>query len=87
VLAANTPLDAFRRWFRTLADYVRVNRLGEALYSAPVQDAINKTYGPVVAAVGQLVSQKPAGGLVDAMSLVGEPVRRRGVMDHLPGRR
>ena len=26
VLAANTPLDAFRRWFRTLADYVRVKR-------------------------------------------------------------
>jgi AcrR family transcriptional regulator len=56
VLAANAPLDAFRRWFRTLADYVRVKHgLGEALYSAAVQDAINKTYGPVVAAVGQLV--------------------------------
>jgi AcrR family transcriptional regulator len=56
VLAANAPLDAFRRWFGTLADYVRVKHgLGEALYSAPVQDVINKTYGPVVAAVGQLV--------------------------------
>jgi hypothetical protein len=87
VLAANTPLDAFRRWFRTLADYVRVNRLGEALYSAPVQDAINKTYGPVVAAVGQLVSQKPAGGLVDAMSLVGDRCGEVVVMDHKPARR
>jgi AcrR family transcriptional regulator len=57
VLAANAPLDAFRRWFRTLADYVRVKHgLGEALYSAAAQDAINKTYGPVVAAVGQLVA-------------------------------
>jgi Transcriptional regulator SbtR-like, C-terminal domain len=56
VLATNAPLDAFRRWFRTLADYVRVKRgLGEALYSAAVQDAINTTYAPVVAAVRQLV--------------------------------
>ena len=63
VLAANTPLDAFRRWFRTLADYVRVKRgLGEALYSAAVQDAINKAYGPVVAAVGQLVDACIANG-------------------------
>jgi AcrR family transcriptional regulator len=63
VLAANAPLDAFRRWFRTLADYVRVKRgLGEALYSAAVQDVINKTYGPVVAAVGQLVDACIADG-------------------------
>ena len=63
VLAANAPLDAFRRWFRTLADYVRVKRgLGEALYPAAVQDAINTTYGPVVAAVGQLVDACTAEG-------------------------
>jgi AcrR family transcriptional regulator len=63
VLAANTPLDSFRRWFRTLADYVRVKRaLGEALYSAAVQDAINKAYGPVLAAVGQLVDACIADG-------------------------
>ena len=89
VLAANTPLDAFRRWLGTLADYVRVkHRLGEALYSAPVQDAINKTYGPVVAAVGQARlaearrgpsrCHEPGSG-----SRCGEVV----VMDHKPARR
>ena len=63
VLAANAPLDAFRRWFRTLADYVRVKHgLGEALHSAAVQDVINKTYEPVVAAVGQLVDACIADG-------------------------
>src|ERR1700747_810634 len=63
MLAANAPLDAFHRWFRTLADYVRVKHgLGEALYSAAVQDAISKTYGPVVAAVGQLVDACIADG-------------------------
>jgi AcrR family transcriptional regulator len=63
VLAANAPLDAFRRWFRTLADLVRVKHgLGEALYSAAVQDVINKTYEPVVAAVGQLVDACIADG-------------------------
>jgi hypothetical protein len=61
--AASGALDAFRRWFRTLADYVRVKHgLGEALYSAAVQDAINKTYGPVVAAVAQLVDACIADG-------------------------
>jgi AcrR family transcriptional regulator len=67
VLAANAPLDAFRRWFRTLADYVRVKHgLGEALYSAAVQDAINKTYEPIVAAVGQLVDACIADGSMRA---------------------
>lgn len=56
VLAKNAPLQAFRVWFHTLADYVRLKHgLGEALRSAAVQDAINETYKPVVTAVGQLV--------------------------------
>jgi AcrR family transcriptional regulator len=55
-LANNAPLDAFRTWFQTLADYVRVKHgLGEALHSAAVQNAINETYKPVVTAVGQLI--------------------------------
>jgi hypothetical protein len=63
VLANNAPLDAFRVWFHTLADYVRVKHgLGEALRSAAVQDAINETYKPVVTAVGRLINACVADG-------------------------
>jgi AcrR family transcriptional regulator len=56
VLATHPPLDAFRTWFHTLADYIRVKHgLGEALHSAAIQDAINETYAPVVSAVGELL--------------------------------
>jgi AcrR family transcriptional regulator len=56
VLAIHPPLDAFRSWFHTLAEYVRVKHgLGEALHSAAIKDAINETYAPVVTAVGKLI--------------------------------
>jgi AcrR family transcriptional regulator len=67
VLATNPPLDAFRVWFHTLADYVRVKHgLGEALHSAAVRDAINDTYKPVVTAVGQLIDACVADGSMRA---------------------
>jgi AcrR family transcriptional regulator len=56
VLAIHPPLDAFRAWFHTLAEYVRVKHgLGEALHSAAIKDAINETYAPVLTAVGKLI--------------------------------
>jgi AcrR family transcriptional regulator len=63
LLSAQAPLDALRVWFHTLADYIRVKHgLGEALHNAAVQDAINETYAPVVAAVGQLIDACVADG-------------------------
>lgn len=65
VLAAHAPLDAFRVWFRTLADYVRLKHgLGEALHTAAVQDVVNETYAPVTAAVGVLLQACVADGSV-----------------------
>jgi AcrR family transcriptional regulator len=56
VLARHAPANAFRVWFRTLADYVKVKHgLGEALHSAAAQAAINATYAPVVSAVAALL--------------------------------
>jgi AcrR family transcriptional regulator len=56
VLAENPPLDAFRQWFRTLADYVRLKHgLGEALHTAAVQEVVNEVYAPVTDAVDQLL--------------------------------
>jgi AcrR family transcriptional regulator len=56
VLASRAPLDAFRTWCYTLADYVRLKHgLGEALHTAAAQDAVNETYAPVTAAIGVLL--------------------------------
>ena len=63
LLRTHAPLDAFRVWFHTLADYIRVKHgLGEALHNAAVQDAINETYAPVVTAVGRLIDACAADG-------------------------
>jgi Bacterial regulatory proteins, tetR family len=57
VLAEHAPLDAFRVWFRTLADFVQLKRgLGEALQSPVLQEVISTTYAPVVSAVGELIA-------------------------------
>src|SRR6202046_3340580 len=63
VLAEHAPLDAFRVWFRTLADFVRLKRgLGEALQSPVLQEVISTTYAPVVSAVGELIAACTADG-------------------------
>jgi AcrR family transcriptional regulator len=57
VLAAHSPLEAFTTWFETLAAYIRVKHgLGEALHAAAIQNAIDETYAPVVAAVSRLLN-------------------------------
>ena len=63
VLAEHRPLDGFRIWFLSLADYVRARHgLGDALYTAAAQDVINETYAPVIAAVTVLLQACAAGG-------------------------
>jgi AcrR family transcriptional regulator len=63
VLARHEPVDAFRVWFRTLADYVKVKHgLGEALHTAAAKDAINATYAPVASAVAALLEACAADG-------------------------
>jgi AcrR family transcriptional regulator len=63
LLQAHPPLDAFRLWFQKLADYVRLKHgLGDALHSAAIQEAIDETYAPVVAAVGRLLDACIADG-------------------------
>lgn len=65
VLARFAPLDAFVTWFETLAAYIRVKHgLGEALHNAAVQNAIDETYAPVVAAVARLLDACVADGAV-----------------------
>jgi AcrR family transcriptional regulator len=65
LLATRPPLDAFVTWFETLADYIRVKHgLGEALHSAAIQNAINETYAPVIAAIGKLLAACVADGTV-----------------------
>ncbi len=64
-LAAHAPLDAFVSWFETLAHYIRLKHgLGEALHNAAIQDAINETYVPVLAAITKLLDACVAEGSV-----------------------
>ncbi len=63
VLADHAPLDAFRVWFRRLADFVQLKRgLGQALQDPAVQEEINSSYARVVSAVGELVAACAADG-------------------------
>ena len=63
VLAEHTPLDAFRAWFRTLADFVQLKRgLGETLQSPAVQEQASSAYAPVVSAVSELITACTADG-------------------------
>jgi AcrR family transcriptional regulator len=67
VIAAHSPLDSFRIWFGTLADYIRVKHgLGDALYTAAAKDTINETYAPVLAAVRMLLDGCAADGSLRA---------------------
>ena len=93
-IADHEPLDAFRIWFRRLAAFNRVKKgLGEALHTAAMQDAINETYAPIMAAVATLVdacidagSMRPGVDPVDVMLLmscmwrveVGQPGAEQG---------
>ncbi len=64
-LATARPVDAFVHWFETLARYVRLKHgLGDALHNAALQNAINETYAPVVAAVAKLLEACLADGSV-----------------------
>jgi len=63
LLAEHTPLNAFRAWFRTLADFVQLKQgLGEALQSPVVQEEVTSAYAPVVSAVGELITSCAADG-------------------------
>jgi AcrR family transcriptional regulator len=65
VLAQHSPVEAFAVWFETLAAYVRIKHgLGEALHNAAIQNAIDETYSPVVAAVSRLLDACVADGTV-----------------------
>ena len=85
VLAERRPLDALRVWFLRLAEYVRLKHgLGEALHTAAAQDVVNDTYGPVTAAVGQLLNAAEQTGQVrpgfdpaDVLLLMGFLLARR----------
>jgi AcrR family transcriptional regulator len=63
ILTEHAPLDAFRVWFRTLADFVQLKRgLGDALQTPVLQEVISTTYAPVVSAVGELIAACAADG-------------------------
>lgn len=79
VLAAHAPLDAFRIWFQTLAEYVRLKHgLGDALNTAAARNIVAETYAPVTSAVAALLhacerdgSVRPGLDPADVLLLMG----------------
>jgi AcrR family transcriptional regulator len=67
VLAEHAPLEAFRVWFRTLADFVQLKRgLGDALRAPVLREVVDGAYAPVVSAVGELIAACAADGSMRA---------------------
>lgn len=57
MLAEHAPLDAFRLWFEEFAGYVKLKHgLGAAFTAAAIQDVVNATCAPVIAAVRVLIA-------------------------------
>jgi len=84
-LATLTPRQAFERWFEDLAGYIRVKHgLGEALHTAAAQEAINETYEPVTAAIGQLLRAAERSGEVRAGLDPGDVLLLMGFLWRIP---
>jgi AcrR family transcriptional regulator len=65
LLATYPPLLALRLWFERLAAYVRIKHgLGDALHAATAKDIVSETYGPVTAAIGELLQACEAAGSI-----------------------
>jgi AcrR family transcriptional regulator len=66
-LSTQEPLDAFRDWARRLAASVRTKHgLGDAISAPESQALIERTTGPVVAAIGRLLDAAAARGDIRA---------------------
>ncbi|MCX5512867.1 TetR family transcriptional regulator [Kaistia algarum] len=85
LLAAGPAIEAFRSWFSTLADYIRIKHgLGEALHSPAAQEAIRSTYAPVIAAIDQLIAACVAEGSMRAGVRGGDILILMGFLWRLP---
>jgi AcrR family transcriptional regulator len=67
LLATMTPLEALRSWTTDLVGYMRIKHgLGDALSPGARQSVSEKTYGPVVAAITQILDAGKADGTIRA---------------------
>jgi AcrR family transcriptional regulator len=63
LLANHPPVDALRIWFESLSKAIRTKHgLGEALRSPEAEKAIAESYGPVTAAIAELLAAGEAAG-------------------------
>lgn len=85
LLAELTAIEAFREWFFTLADYIRVKHgLGEALHSPAAQEAIRGTYAPVLTAIEQLIDACVAQGKMRQGLSSGDVLLAMGFLWRIP---
>jgi AcrR family transcriptional regulator len=67
LLAKMPPLEALRSWTTDLVSYMRIKHgLGDALSPGARQSVTEQTYGPVIAAITQILEAGQADGTVRA---------------------
>jgi AcrR family transcriptional regulator len=67
LLARMSPLEALRSWTTDLVGYMRIKHgLGDALSPGAQQSVTEQTYGPVIAAIAQLLDAGKEDGSVRA---------------------
>lgn len=65
LLRAHPPLEALTLWFERLSSYIRLKHgLGDALDASTKEAITNKTYGPVVEAIGVMLQAGQADGTI-----------------------
>lgn len=81
LLAEMAPLDALRHWTTGLVEAMRRKHgLGDALGPAAHQAINERTYGPVVAAIGQLLDAGKADGSIRADADPGDFLQLSGAL-------
>src|ERR1700759_3545228 len=81
LLAALPPLEALRRWTTELVSAMRRKHgLGDALSPGARQSVAEETYGPVIAAITQLLDAGPGDGSIRADAAPGDFLQLTGAL-------
>jgi AcrR family transcriptional regulator len=81
LLAAHPPLDALRRWTTELVSAMRKKHgLGDALSPSAHQSITEQTYGPVIAAITQLLDAGKHAGTIRADADPGDFLQLTGAL-------
>jgi AcrR family transcriptional regulator len=86
LLAAMPPLEALRGWITELVGYMRIKHgLGDALSPSARQSITEQTYGPVIAAITQILDAGKKNGSVRKDADAADVLLLTGALWRAPG--